>query len=199
MRYRLVPGCGYATDAPQLEAYASWQAVTSRTVLPIWSAAASTKSALPDHMNQPTQPTNKPGSSNSSALQARVPPQQQAIRTRKLFLAILLASSLSISAQSTQPDNSKANKGDQKAGAITADQQKMSASDRDLTQKIRKAVIADKSLSTYAHNVKIISRDGVVTLKGPVKSDDEKKSIVSKAVAATGSADKVSDQLTISN
>jgi len=42
-------------------------------------------------------------------------------------------------------------------------------------------VVSDKSLSIAAHNVKIISRDGMVTLRGTVKSDDEKKSIEDKA------------------
>jgi hyperosmotically inducible protein len=116
----------------------------------------------------------------------------------KYYAGILLASGLTLFGQ-TQPDNTKNNKGDQKPGAVTADQQKMNAADRDLTQRIRKSVMADKSLSTYAHNVKIISQDGMVTLKGPVTSDDEKKNIVSKAVAVTGSADKVSDQLTVKN
>ena len=57
--------------------------------------------------------------------------------------------------------------------------------------------MADKSLSTYAHNIKIISQNGGVTLKGPVKSDDEKKAIVAKAVAVTGSADRVTDQMSV--
>jgi hyperosmotically inducible protein len=116
----------------------------------------------------------------------------------KHIVAVLLASGLTLFAQA-QPDNTKNNKGDQKPGAVTADQQKMNPADRDLTQKIRKSVMADKSLSTYAHNVKIISQDGMVTLKGPVNTDDEKKNVVSKAVAITGSADKVSDQLTVKN
>ena len=60
-----------------------------------------------------------------------------------------------------------------------------------------KAVIADKELSTYAHNVKIISQDGVVTLKGPVRSDAEVKSIVAKAVEIAGSADKVINQMSV--
>ena len=42
--------------------------------------------------------------------------------------------------------------------------------------------MADKSLSSYAHNVKIISQNGTVTLKGPVKSDGEKQSVIAKAV-----------------
>jgi hyperosmotically inducible periplasmic protein len=66
-----------------------------------------------------------------------------------------------------------------------------------LTAKIRKSIMADKSLSTYAHNVKIISQNGVVTLKGPVHSDDEKKAVVAKAVEVAGSADKVVDQITV--
>jgi hyperosmotically inducible periplasmic protein len=97
----------------------------------------------------------------------------------------------------TQPDNTKMNKGDGSKTAVTADQQKMDAADRQLTQNIRKAVMADKGLSTYAHNVKIISQNGAVTLKGPVRSDDEKKSVVAKAVEAAGATDKVTDQLTV--
>ncbi len=76
------------------------------------------------------------------------------------------------------------NKGDGSAGAATADHQKMNASDQKLTQTIRKSVMADKSLSSYAHNVKIIAMNGMVTLKGPVRSDDEKKAIVAKAIGS---------------
>jgi hyperosmotically inducible protein len=57
--------------------------------------------------------------------------------------------------------------------------------------------MADKALSAYAHNVKIISQDGIVTLKGPVRSDDEVKSIVAKAVEVAGSPDKVVNQMSV--
>jgi osmotically-inducible protein OsmY len=57
--------------------------------------------------------------------------------------------------------------------------------------------MADKSLSTYAHNVKIISQDGTVTLKGPVRSDDEIQSVVSKATDVTGNGDKVINQMSV--
>ena len=57
--------------------------------------------------------------------------------------------------------------------------------------------MADKSLSTDAHNIKIISQNGSVTLKGPVKSDDEKKSVMAKALAVAGSADKVTDEISV--
>lgn len=96
-----------------------------------------------------------------------------------------------------QPDNTKVNKRDRSASEATADQQKMNATDREMTKKIRQSVMADKSLSTYAQNVKIISQNGKVTLKGPVKSDDEKLSIVAKAVAVTGDAGKVTDEISV--
>jgi len=97
----------------------------------------------------------------------------------------------------TKADNTAVNKRDRSPGAATADQQKMNATDRNLTAKIRRSIMADKSLSTYAHNVKIISRDGTVILKGPVRSDDEMKSIVSKATGITGGADKVVNQMSV--
>jgi osmotically-inducible protein OsmY len=100
-------------------------------------------------------------------------------------------------ASDTKADNTKVNRRDRSSGEVTADQQKANAADRRLTKKIRQSVIADKSLSTYAHNIKIISQNGAVTLKGPVKSDDEKKAIVAKAVAVTGSADRVTDQMSV--
>lgn len=96
-----------------------------------------------------------------------------------------------------KPDNSKVNARDKSAGAVTAGQQKMNNSDRMLTAKIRKSVMADKTLSTYAHNVKIVSQDGMVTLKGPVNSEDEVKSIVAKAVEVTGSASKVTNEMSV--
>jgi osmotically-inducible protein OsmY len=97
----------------------------------------------------------------------------------------------------TKPENTALNKRDQSPNEATADQQKMNAADRALTAKIRRAVVADKSLSTYAHNVKIISQNGTVTLKGPVRSDDEAKSIRAKATDGAGSPDKIVNQMSV--
>jgi osmotically-inducible protein OsmY len=114
-----------------------------------------------------------------------------------LVSGLALSSALAQDTQNpTQPDNTKVNKQDRSGGGVTADQQKNNAGDRHLTQQIRKAVIADKSLSTYAHNVKIISQNGAVTLKGPVRSEEEKKAILSKAEEVAG-AGRVTDQLTV--
>jgi len=77
--------------------------------------------------------------------------------------------------------------------ASTATQNK---ADRELTRQIRKAIVSDKSLSTLAHNVKILTRDGAVTLKGQVKSDDEKKALEDKASSVAGNG-KVTSELTV--
>jgi hyperosmotically inducible protein len=117
-----------------------------------------------------------------------------------LTFALLLPSLIApVYAQSTdsKPDNTSVNKRDRSPGEATADQQKMNAADRALTAKIRKSVMADKRLSTYAHNVKIISQNGTVTLKGPVHSDDEVKSIMAKATEEAGSPDKVVNQMSV--
>ena len=105
-------------------------------------------------------------------------------------LCISLLDPASFAAQA--PDNSAHNK----QHDVTADQQSNAASDRATTQKIRKALIADKSLSTYAHNVKIITSSGAVTLKGPVTSEEEKQQVASLATQAAGT-DKIDNQLTV--
>jgi len=115
-----------------------------------------------------------------------------------LALAMMLGanSTILVHAQS-KPDNTTVNKRDRTPGEATAQDQKINATDQALAANIRRAVVADKSLSTYAHNVKIISQDGVVTLKGPVRSDAEVKTIVSKATQVVGSSDKVVNQLSV--
>lgn len=79
---------------------------------------------------------------------------------------------------------------------MTADQQTNTDGDRALTAQIRKSIIADKTLSMYAHNVKIITINGMVTLKGPVKSDAEKQTVADLATKAAG-ADKVTNSITV--
>lgn len=104
----------------------------------------------------------------------------------------LHAQDQSTTPSSTAPDNSTRNKGHAK----TADQQPENGSDRDITRKIRRSIVADKSLSIYGHNVKIITQSGAVTLKGPVHSDEEKQAIAAKAAEVVGQ-DKVTNQLTV--
>jgi osmotically-inducible protein OsmY len=96
------------------------------------------------------------------------------------------------------PDNSKVNQRDRNSTAATADRQKPNKADRTLAQEIRKAIVADKNLSTYAHNVKVIVQNGTVTLKGPVRSEQERQAVLAKARAVAGDA-KVVDELSIAS
>jgi osmotically-inducible protein OsmY len=68
----------------------------------------------------------------------------------------------------------------------TADQPKMTSSDRTIAQKIRKAIYADRGLSAAAHHIKIVAQDGKVTLQGSVRSSEEKNNIFTKAAAIAG-------------
>ena len=108
------------------------------------------------------------------------------------LVGALLAPAFSAGAQ-TAPDNTKTNQQDRAKGAATADQQKENASDREITQKIRQSVMDDKSLSTYAHNVKIVAQGGQVTLKGPVRSETEKQTIERKATEVAGGGHVTND------
>ena len=104
-----------------------------------------------------------------------------------LLLAALLifssAARLRAHALPQAADNSKQN---QDRSEPTADQQKVDAADRKTTQEVRKSIVADKELSTYAHNVKVITQHGQLTLRGPVRSQQEKETVESKAAAIAG-------------
>jgi hyperosmotically inducible periplasmic protein len=110
--------------------------------------------------------------------------------------ASALARAQDSSAQQPAPDNTKVNERDKSKAEPTADQQKENQPDRELARQIRRSIVQDKSLSSYAHNVKIIAQNGVVTLKGPVRSDEEKTAVEAKAAEIAG-ADKVTSQLEV--
>jgi len=114
-----------------------------------------------------------------------------------LSVALLLAPVFSMAQDSaTKPDNTRVNKQDRQSGQPTADQSKNNAADRKLAKDIRNAIVSDKSLSSYAHNVKVIAQNGTVTLKGPVRSEEEKKSVEAKAASVAG-ATNIQNQLSI--
>ena len=123
---------------------------------------------------------------------------------KRIALTLVLTSALLIfgpvaSAQDSSvvaPDNSAVNVRDRNPNAITADQQTNAKTDIELTREIRRSVTNDHSLSMMAHNVKIVSANGNVTLRGPVKTESEKNEIASKAQAIAG-ADRVDNQLEV--
>jgi osmotically-inducible protein OsmY len=78
------------------------------------------------------------------------------------------------------------------ADAVTADQQQNNKSDLETSRQIRRAIMADKSLSTYAHNIKIVTQQGKVTLRGPVRTEAEKEVVQAKAIEVAGAANVTS-------
>ncbi|MBC7743014.1 MAG: BON domain-containing protein [Bdellovibrionaceae bacterium] len=93
-------------------------------------------------------------------------------------------------------DNSAINDRDKYLSEYTADQQGKTKEDTELTRRIRREIMRDKSLSIYAHNIKIITMHGQVTLKGPVRSAEEAKNIIKKAQEIAG-ASSVLNQIDI--
>ena len=100
--------------------------------------------------------------------------------------------------QTVAPDNSGRNVRDRDNQTKTPGDQSENEADRTITQNIRQAITADDSLSTNAKNVKIITNDGTVTLRGPVKSEKEKTEIEAKAKQVAG-VKRVDNQLEIAS
>jgi hypothetical protein len=94
------------------------------------------------------------------------------------------------------PDNTKVNKRDTNSAALTPMDQNNNQSDLKITQQIRQAVMADGSLSFTAKNVKIITQNGKVTLRGPVNSAQERDAIDAAARKVAG-ASQVDNQLEV--
>ena len=124
-------------------------------------------------------------------------------RIISLFCGALLAAGLSAgplhAGQNTTakpPDNTNVNKRDKSQSERTADQAKNNLSDRQIMSHIRRDVVKDKNLSSYAHNVKIIAEHGKVTLKGPVHSDDEKRAVEEYARKYAGK-ENVTNELSV--
>ena len=123
-----------------------------------------------------------------------------------LFLAVLAGGSPLVYAQTSNTgktatpdaDNTRMNKADQKNTQPTAQNQSNEKADRELAAAVRKAIVRDKSLSTNAHNVKVVAKDGTVTLRGPVRSDDEKTK-VSQLTRQVEGVSNVDDQLLVKN
>lgn len=123
---------------------------------------------------------------------------------KKLFLGGLLGlfclALVGCEPASTPPkvnaDNTGRNVRDRDASEATAGDQSESAADRTITQAIRRLLMEDSNLSMKAKNIKIITSDGVVILKGPVDSEREKLVIVGKAKQTNG-VKNVEDRLEV--
>ncbi len=96
----------------------------------------------------------------------------------------------------SEADNSRVNRLHDGEAGVSAFEQGDSTSDIEITRKIRRSIVNNKALSIYAHNVKIITRDGRVILKGPVRSEDERKIVEDSAITVAG-ADHVTSGLEV--
>jgi hyperosmotically inducible periplasmic protein len=117
----------------------------------------------------------------------------------RTILSLLCISTLALStvvAQEVKPDNSGKNKRDRSSETKTSGDQSNSSEDTKITADVRRAIVKDSSLTMTAKNVKVITAGGIVTLRGPVKSAEEKTKIEQLATAAANGA-KIDNQLEI--
>lgn len=112
----------------------------------------------------------------------------------KSIMTMAIACALTLSAQ--QPDNTKVNQRDRDANAVTADQQGNSKADVERTAAIRKAITGQKNLSTYAQNVKVVTLNNHVTLRGPVR-DQAEHDLIGKIATDIAGAPNVKNELEV--
>ena len=119
---------------------------------------------------------------------------------KRTLLVLACLSTVSLAAMAaddkTKPDNTAINERDRSRETQTSGDQSNSSADLKITQAIRQALMKDGELSTTAKNVKIITDNGQVTLRGPVKNAQEKAKIDQLARSAAGGA-KIDDQLDV--
>ena len=118
---------------------------------------------------------------------------------KQIILTLLCVSVFTLSAiaqDTAAADNTKKNERDRSGETTTSGDQSHSQEDVKITAAIRRAVVGDHSLSATAKNVKIITANGLVTLRGPVKNDAEKARIAELAQSAAGNA-KINNQLEV--
>jgi len=120
---------------------------------------------------------------------------------KRTLLVLACVSALSLAAfasdnEKAKPDNTATNERDRSSETQTSGDQSNSKDDVNTTAAIRRAVVKDNSLSATAKNVKIITANGTVTLRGPVKTDAEKAKIAKLAESAAGNA-KINNQLEV--
>ena len=119
---------------------------------------------------------------------------------KRTLLVLTCLSTVTLAAMAaddkTKPDNTAVNERDRSGETQTSGDQSNSSADLKITQAIRQALMKDSELSTTAKNVKIITNNGQVTLRGPVKTAQEKAKIDQLAKSAAGGA-KIDDQLEV--
>jgi hypothetical protein len=136
---------------------------------------------------------------NSSSVSTLSPFGGALKNMKKITLSLLFASAFTFAAiaeEKPDADNTSKNERDRSGETKTSGDQSNSPEDIKITAAIRRAIVGDKSLSMTAKNVKIITAEGMVTLRGPVNSAEEKAMIAKLAHSAAGEA-KIDNQLEV--
>ena len=152
--------------------------------------------AMPDSAQ--ARRTDRPAPSDLGAVPAAVPPPDQPAPQYPPAPQARAPEPAPASAARPDATNTKINERDRSGSSLTPGDQGGSEAERTITQKIRQAVMADGALSFTAKNVKIITQGTRVTLRGPVKSDQERANIEAKARAIPG-VKEVVNQIEVKN
>ena len=190
--------CGERRQADDPSMITSTSVTTERTQQPVQTAPAKTDTTAVAQSGSGTSSTNnvhpvdgrdttRPLRSNDGATYGSVDPNAADPKATPVVGggAAPVNDNAGVANGTKNADNTKVNERDRPAGALTPMDQG-GGNDRDITAAIRRSVVGDKALSFNAKNVKIITVGGKVTLRGPVKSDDEKAAIESKAKSTAG-------------
>jgi len=150
-----------------------------------------------DGTRKPTTNTTKPGSNTTTPDNSRTTVAKPAVGSGETpATSTTPTTDRSTTTEPARPDNSAVNKRDQDLKAVLPTDQGNNQKDIDLTADIRKRILQNKEMSTKAQNVKVVAIGGKVTLRGPVASDAEKKTIEDIAKDAAG-AENVTNELEI--
>jgi len=161
-----------------------------------------------DGTRKPTTNTTKPGSNTTTPDNSRTTVSKPAIGSGETPATSATPNTSgtpttdrkttdgTTTTDTARPDNSAVNKRDQDLKAVLPTDQGNNQKDIDLTADIRKRILQNKEMSTKAQNVKVVTIGGKVTLRGPVASDAEKKTIEDIAKDAAG-AENVTNELEI--
>jgi len=124
---------------------------------------------------------------------------EQLLTMKKITISLFCLSVVTVSVQKKDTpaaDNTSKNQRERSGETRTSGDQSNSSEDVKITATIRRAIVKDHSLSSTAKNVKIITADGTVTLRGPVKNEAEKTKIAELAQSSAGNA-KIDNQLEV--
>lgn len=192
----LAAACASHNNPPVASADSVEQASSTPSTGPDFTPVsndATAAAAADGHGTMGAHPTQKAPTGTSSAPTAATNPDAPAQGS-----AMDNAAAMPAQKPATEPDNSKVNARDKGGNTLTPMDQGPSEGDRKITQQIRQAVVKDGALSFTAKNVKIITINGKVTLRGPVKTDAERASIEAAAKKIAG-ATQVENLLEVKN